>query len=127
MSPLDRVTLYVILGGWLTLLVALLFIAPLWALALLLFEALTVYALVLLALVGRGRSPAGEASGHDAMSEVFISHAGGYLFPSYYINCKLCGKELGPYFTETQARQSKRICWDCVPKQRRHRGPDETD
>jgi len=50
----DRVTLYVILGGWLTLLVALLIIAPLWALVLLLFEALTVYALVLLALAGRG-------------------------------------------------------------------------
>lgn len=54
MNPLDRVTLYVILGGWLVLLAALLLIAPLWALVLLLFEALTVYALVLLALAGRG-------------------------------------------------------------------------
>lgn len=51
---MSRITLGVVTGGWLVLLVTLLFIAPLWALTLLLFEALTVYALVLLALAGRG-------------------------------------------------------------------------
>jgi hypothetical protein len=50
----DRVTLGVVTGGWLTLLVALLIIAPVWVLVLVLFEALTVYALALLALAGRG-------------------------------------------------------------------------
>lgn len=54
MNRPDRVTLYVILGGWLTLLAALLVIAPMWVLVLLLFEGLTVYALALLALAGRG-------------------------------------------------------------------------
>ena len=54
MTRPDRVTLWVVTGGWLTLLVALLIIAPVWVLVLVLFEALTVYALALLALAGRG-------------------------------------------------------------------------
>ena len=54
MNRPDRITLYVILGGWLALLVTLLVIAPVWVLVLLLFEGLTVYALALLALAGRG-------------------------------------------------------------------------
>lgn len=54
MNRPDRITLYVILGGWLTLLVALLAIAPVWVLVLVLFELLTAYALALLALAGHG-------------------------------------------------------------------------